>query len=85
MNLTNGVFPYRDQDSVSTILTLHLIMQVKTMEIILITTLYCHLPYYLGTLMGITNMAANFTGIIAPFVAGKLVNDHARFSGLHFN
>ena len=33
-------------------------------------------PNYAGTLMGITNMIANFAGFITPYVAGVLVNNN---------
>ena len=31
-------------------------------------------PNYAGTLMGITNMLANITGAVTPYVSGALVN-----------
>ncbi len=35
-------------------------------------------PNYAGTLMGITNGAANLTGFAAPYFTGWLVNSHVR-------
>jgi len=41
--------------------------------------LCCHLdlaPAYAGTLLGITNAAANITGFVAPFITGLLTDGH---------
>ena len=37
-------------------------------------------PNYAGTLFGITNMVANLTGFITPWVAGTLTNYNVRRS-----
>ncbi len=35
-------------------------------------------PNYAGTLMGITNMCANVTGFITPYVTGAIINDKVK-------
>ena len=35
-------------------------------------------PNYAGTLFGITNMVANLTGFLTPYVAGVITNNNVR-------
>ena len=35
-------------------------------------------PNYAGTLFGITNMVANLTGFLTPYIAGVITNNNVR-------
>ena len=41
-------------------------------------------PNYAGTLFGITNMVANLTGFITPWVAGNITNYNVRKNSFRF-
>ena len=41
-------------------------------------------PNYAGTLFGITNMVANLTGFLTPYVAGVITNNDVRNIFLFF-